>query len=120
MTSTDEGLHMRLRAHARGLHSSTAAVELLIAHGCWLHRNDFRDQFLFTMAALDQRIASRYSLPPMTGPETAGYLAHHTKLAGRADTLFSDDATNLIHTTGRGLPRAVNNLARQALLAQCH
>jgi type II secretory pathway predicted ATPase ExeA len=72
---------------------------------------------LGTMAALDQRIASRYSLPPMTGPETAGYLAHHTKLAGRADTLFSDDATNLIHTTGRGLPRAVNNLARQALLA---
>ncbi|MGW2939018.1 ExeA family protein, partial [Streptomyces sp. NPDC001156] len=38
-------------------------------------------------------------------------------LAGRSDTLFSDDAISLIHTTSRGLPRAVNNLAVQALLA---
>ena len=37
--------------------------------------------------------------------------------AGRADTLFSDDATALIHTTARGYPRAVNNLALQALVA---
>jgi len=37
--------------------------------------------------------------------------------AGRADTLFSDDAAALIHTTARGYPRAVNNLALQALVA---
>jgi type II secretory pathway predicted ATPase ExeA len=37
--------------------------------------------------------------------------------AGRSDTLFSDDATALIHQTSRGLPRAVNNLAIQALVA---
>jgi type II secretory pathway predicted ATPase ExeA len=37
--------------------------------------------------------------------------------AGRSDTLFSDDATTLIHQTSRGLPRAVNNLAVQALVA---
>ncbi|MER7817213.1 AAA family ATPase [Streptomyces sp. NPDC096153] len=72
---------------------------------------------LGTMAALDQRIALRYALPPMTAEETAGYLAHHVKLAGRSDTLFSDDAIALIRTTSRGLPRAVNNLAVQALLA---
>lgn len=72
---------------------------------------------LGTMAALDQRIALRYTLPPMSSEETASYLAHHIKLAGRSDTLFSDDAIQLIHTTGRGLPRAVNNLAVQALLA---
>lgn len=42
----DDHLHRRLQAHARGLHTSTAAVELLIAHRCWLHRADFRDQFL--------------------------------------------------------------------------
>jgi type II secretory pathway predicted ATPase ExeA len=50
-------------------------------------------------------------------PSAAGYLTHHIKLAGRSDTLFSDDAISLIHTTSRGLPRAVNNLAIQALLA---
>ncbi len=38
-------------------------------------------------------------------------------LAGRSDTLFSDDATTLIHQTSRGYPRAVNNIALQALVA---
>ena len=42
----------------------------------------------------------------MTSQETASYITHHLKLAGRADTLFSDDATALIHTTARGYPRA--------------
>ena len=49
--------------------------------------------------------------------ETASYITHHLKLAGRSDALFSDDATALIHTTARGYPRAVNNLAIQALIA---
>ena len=39
------------------------------------------------------------------------------KLAGRSDTLFSDDAVALIHQVSRGLPRLVNNLAVQALVA---
>jgi len=49
--------------------------------------------------------------------ETGAYVAHHLKLAGRADTLFSDDALALIHQVSRGLPRAVNNLAMQSLVA---
>ena len=56
-------------------------------------------------------------LPPMTPEETGSYLRHHVTLAGRSDTLFSDDATALIHQTSRGYPRAVNNLALQALVA---
>ena len=68
-------------------------------------------------AALDQRIALRYTLPPMTPTDTAGYLRHHLTLAGRSDPLFTDDATALIHQTSRGLPRAVNNLAVQSLIA---
>ena len=31
--------------------------------------------------------------------------------------LFSDDAVTLVHQTSRGYPRAVNNLALQALVA---
>ena len=53
----------------------------------------------------------------MTGEETASYLHHHLTLAGRSDTLFSDDAVALIHQIGRGLPRGVDNLAVQALIA---
>ncbi|MBA3655515.1 MAG: ExeA family protein [Actinobacteria bacterium] len=72
---------------------------------------------LGAFTALDQRIALRYALPGMTEPETRDYLTHHLKLAGRSDQLFSDDAATLIHQTSRGLPRAVNNLALQALVA---
>ena len=53
----------------------------------------------------------------MDPTDTASYLRHHLGLAGRSDTLFSDDAVALIHQTSRGLPRAVNNLAVQALIA---
>ena len=72
---------------------------------------------LGTFAALDQRIALRFAMPAMTPTETTSYIAHHLNLAGRADTLFSDDATALIHQVSRGLPRAINNLALQALVA---
>ena len=53
----------------------------------------------------------------MTGTDTADYIRHHCKIAGRADTLFSDDAIGLIHNASRGHPRAVNNLALHALIA---
>ncbi|MFK0297527.1 ExeA family protein [Streptomyces sp. NPDC090442] len=69
------------------------------------------------LAALDQRIAIRYNMPPTTAEETSSYLAHHLALAGRSDTLYSDDAIPLIHDSSRGYPRAVNNLAVQALLS---
>jgi type II secretory pathway predicted ATPase ExeA len=69
------------------------------------------------LAALDQRIAVRYHMTGMTQQETTSYLRHHLALAGRSDTLFSDDAISLIHQTSRGYPRAVNNLAIQSLLA---
>ena len=36
---------------------------------------------------------------------------------GRDDTLFSDDAVTLLHQASRGIPRALNNLAVQALVA---
>ena len=72
---------------------------------------------LGTFAALDQRITLRYAMNGMTDTETASYVTHHLNLAGRSDTLFSDDALALIHQVSRGLPRAVNNLAVQALVA---
>lgn len=68
-------------------------------------------------AALDQRIRLRFHLPGLTLNETAAYITHHLTLAGRSDPLFSDDAIALIHQTSRGIPRAINNLAVQALIA---
>jgi type II secretory pathway predicted ATPase ExeA len=70
-----------------------------------------------TFAALDQRVAVRYAIGGLGASETRSYIAHHLALAGRADTLFSDDAIGLIHEVSRGLPRQVNNLALAALIA---
>jgi len=53
----------------------------------------------------------------MSAAETADYITHHLKIAGRTDTLFSADALTLIHNASRGYPRAVNNLAVNALTA---
>ena len=72
---------------------------------------------LGVLAALDQRISVRYTLAGMAAQDTAGYLTHHLKIAGRADTLFSTDAVTVIHNAARGYPRAVNNLAINALTA---
>ena len=72
---------------------------------------------IIRLAALDQRIAIRARLDPMTREETTGYIKHHLALSGRTDTLFSEDAITLIHQTGRGLPRTTNNLAVNALIA---
>jgi type II secretory pathway predicted ATPase ExeA len=68
-------------------------------------------------AALDQRIAVRYAISGLTPAETTSYVQHHLALAGRSDTLFSDDAVALIHDVSRGLPRQVNNLAVSSLIA---
>jgi type II secretory pathway predicted ATPase ExeA len=71
------------------------------------------------MAALDQRVQLRYHIPApaLTAQEAAGYIRAHLALAGRSDTLFSDDAIQVIHGHARGMPRAVNRLAVNALLA---
>ncbi|MGA2930436.1 MAG: AAA family ATPase [Solirubrobacteraceae bacterium] len=70
-----------------------------------------------SFAALDQRIALRYELPGMTEQESGEYVRHHVQLTGRKDNLFSDDALELLHRSSRGIPRQLNNLATQALIA---
>src|SRR5208282_829884 len=71
------------------------------------------------MAALDQRVQLRCAIPApaVTAAEADGYLRAHLAVAGRSDTLFSDDAVRAIHTHARGMPRAINRLAVNALLA---
>jgi type II secretory pathway predicted ATPase ExeA len=67
--------------------------------------------------ALDQRIAVRYAITGLDAKETTSYVQHHLALAGRSDTLFSDDALALMHDVSRGLPRQLNNLAVASLIA---
>ena len=68
-------------------------------------------------AALDQRIATRFTIKPMDLAESAAYLKHHLALAGRQEPLFADDAIARLHRVSNGLPRALNNAAVAALIA---
>jgi type II secretory pathway predicted ATPase ExeA len=68
-------------------------------------------------AALDQRIATRYTIKPMDLAESANYLRHHLALVDRDEPLFADDATARLHRVSNGLPRALNNAATAALIA---
>ncbi len=72
---------------------------------------------LGAFTALEQRVGLRYALTGLDLPECASYITHHLTLAGRSDHLFSDDAIALIHQVSRGLPRVINNLALQSLVA---
>jgi type II secretory pathway predicted ATPase ExeA len=72
---------------------------------------------LGVLTALDQRISVRWHMTGLTEPETAAYIHHHLRHAGREDPLFSEDAITLIHETSRGKPRTINNLAKAALIA---
>ncbi|MEW2558577.1 ExeA family protein [Streptomyces griseorubiginosus] len=74
-----------------------------------------RTMKLALLAALEQRTTPRHTMPGTTSTETTSYAAHHLKIAGRPDQLFTEDAPTLIHTTSRGYPRAVNDPAPQAL-----
>jgi type II secretory pathway predicted ATPase ExeA len=68
-------------------------------------------------AALDQRIATRFTIKAMDIGESAAYLRHHLALAGREEPLFADDAVSRLHRVANGLPRALNNAATAALIA---
>jgi len=72
---------------------------------------------LGVFAALDQRIATRFHIPPMDLGDSTAYLRHHLALAGRSDQLFADDAVVRLHRQSSGIPRALNNGATAALIA---
>jgi general secretion pathway protein A len=68
---------------------------------------------------LKQRVAFRCNVPVLPGVDEVGeYVAERLKIAGysKAD-LFDDDSIELIFQYSAGIPRQVNNLCDNALLA---
>ncbi|MBC8285905.1 MAG: AAA family ATPase [Nitrospinae bacterium] len=70
---------------------------------------------LSAYAAFRRRIAFSYHLSGLKLPETQEYIDHRLKSAGRATSLFSEDAVQLIFNYSRGLPGLINPLAHEAL-----
>lgn len=70
-----------------------------------------------TYEALRQRIGMSYHLSALDLAETASYIEHRLKVAGRESKLFMDDAVSAIHKSSRGVPRVINTIATGSLLS---
>ena len=67
---------------------------------------------------LRQRIGIRFHLKPFSEEETRRYILFRLGRAGaQRGNLFTDEALRLIHAEGRGVPRLINVVCDQALLA---
>ncbi len=69
------------------------------------------------LAQLRQRIRVHYRLEPLTRSELDGYVRHRMTVAGCARDAFAGDALDRIYRLSRGVPRLVNTLANEGLLA---
>jgi len=66
--------------------------------------------------AIVQRVNLRFHLPGMEQEETAKYIEHHLKMAGVQNSLFTEDAIEVIHEYCCGIARKVNNVCVACLL----
>jgi type II secretory pathway predicted ATPase ExeA len=65
--------------------------------------------------ALSQRLTLRYHLIGLDKQETKDYVAYHTKLAGAARPIFTEDAIAHLFQFSQGIPRRINALALRGL-----
>jgi len=67
---------------------------------------------------LDQRIARRCTIRPLTRDETEKYVSFRIRMArGAWDTLFTARALDLIHQFSEGIPRKINLICDRSLEA---
>lgn len=68
------------------------------------------------MPQLNDRIAVRSVLEPMSHDGTVGYVAHRLRAAGAKRDIFDRDALAVLHDRAGGIPRRINRLADLALV----
>jgi general secretion pathway protein A len=69
------------------------------------------------LAALNQRLEVRAELEPLGVEEAADYVLHHLRRAGaKPEAVVSDESLELLARHTRGIPRLLNQTARQALV----
>jgi general secretion pathway protein A len=69
---------------------------------------------------LKQRIAVRTQLGPLNADETKRYIEKRLQIAGRdpqSSPLFPDETIATVHCFSRGLPRLINTICENALIA---
>ncbi len=66
---------------------------------------------------LEQRLALKFHLSPLSVKEVSGYIKHRLHVAGaRNQGIFDQQACTQVHRASHGIPRLVNILCDQALL----
>lgn len=69
------------------------------------------------LESLNQRIATRAYLQPMSQKECRDYVAAHLNHAGRQTLeIFDDDAVEAVHTATNGIPRLVNQVCDHSFI----
>jgi type II secretory pathway predicted ATPase ExeA len=69
------------------------------------------------LAGLQQRVAIRVSVEPLDRHEAADYLVQHIRASGgRPQSIFTDEALEVLAVGTRGIPRLLNQTGNQALL----
>lgn len=68
------------------------------------------------IAQLDDRLAVKCVLQPLTADETARYVAHRLEVAGTRQPIFDDSAIHALYELSGGVPRRINRLCDLALL----
>lgn len=66
--------------------------------------------------AITQRVNIRFHLSGMEFEETKDYITHHLKIAGVQNSLFTEDAVEVIHEYCGGIARKINNVCTACLL----
>ena len=65
---------------------------------------------------LDQRIAIRYHLNPLSETDTMDYIAFRMEKAGQKNNPFTPEAAEEIYSASGGIPRVINKICDLALL----
>lgn len=63
-----------------------------------------------------QRVSVDFHLRPLSASDTAAYVRHRLRVAGRAAELFSPESLSLIHGQTAGVPRLINQLCDLVLV----
>ena len=66
---------------------------------------------------VDSTTIIRDHMRGLTAPEAREYIAHHLKVAGRTSPLFTPEAIEEIFQYAGGIPRRINHVCANSLLA---
>ena len=73
------------------------------------------------MDSLNQRLAARCYLTPLSNQETGNYVIHKIELSGvEGSTVMTREALDAIYRGSDGIPRLIDQLADQSLLLACN